>query len=171
MKYERAASLERGLPVITPYKETTTIMHRSKPPVVLLVEDDPAHAAIIKRNFAEAGTSNFLVHVDNGQAAIDYMRQSKATQETAPKPDLVMLDLRLPKVSGMEVLAGIKSDPDLSETPVVILSTSDTEKDISEAYRRRANGYLVKPFDFAEFSSMIESASRFWLDWNALPEA
>lgn len=141
---------------------------RKEPAVVLLVEDEPAHAEIVKRNFASFQIPNKLVHVDNGQSALDYLyRQGEFfNPETSPRPQLVLLDLRLPKISGHEVLRKIKSDPELVSVPTVVLSTSEAEHDIRQAYQNHANSYLVKPFDFPKFAEMMRSLAEYWLVHN-----
>ena len=142
-------------------------MH-GEPIVILLVEDDPAHAEIVKRNFKASRIVNRMNHVSDGQEALDYLyrREGYSQPETSPRPGLVLLDLRLPKVDGLEVLKIIKNDPDLIKIPVVILTTSDAETDIAKAYDNSANSYLVKPVDFQQFSKLLEAIGCYWLAWN-----
>jgi CheY-like chemotaxis protein len=139
--------------------------------VILLVEDDPAHAEIVRRNFEGFRVANRLMHVSDGQAALDYLfrREGFSDPSCFPRPGLILLDLRLPKVSGLEVLQIIKSDPDLSSIPVVVLTTSSAEKDIVQAYDYHANSYLVKPVDFQQFLAMMEALGYYWLVWNGYP--
>src|SRR5512133_2137096 len=116
---------------------------------ILFIEDDAAHAEITLRNFKKNRISNHVVHLSDGQQALDYLfRQGEYKDpEHSPKPDLILMDLRLPKVDGMEVLEKIKEDECLKNIPTVILTTSDAELDISKAYNYNVNSYLVKPLD------------------------
>jgi CheY-like chemotaxis protein len=145
---------------------------KGEPIVILLVEDDPAHAEIVRRNFQDCRLANRLLHVSDGQAALDYLnhRSGYADPATAPRPGIILLDLRLPKVDGLEVLKGIKSDPALSSIPVVILTTSGAEMDMVKAYALHANSYLVKPMDFAKFTELMTVFGFYWMAWNQNPD-
>jgi CheY-like chemotaxis protein len=142
-----------------------------EPIVILLVEDDPAHAEIVRRNFEELRVANRLLHVVDGQEALDYLyrRGVFADPAASPRPGLILLDLRLPKVDGLEVLRTIKADPDLVRIPVVILTTSAIEADMAKAYDSHANSYLTKPVDYQQFVSLMESLGYYWLAWNRHP--
>ena len=144
---------------------------RGEPIVILLVEDDPAHVEIVRRNLAENRVANRLMHVADGQAALDYLYRRAEFQDEAqsPRPGLILLDLRLPKVDGLDVLKTIKSDADVRSIPVVILTTSAAEADLVKAYDSHANSYLVKPVDFTQFVALMEALGYYWLAWNALP--
>lgn len=135
---------------------------------ILLVEDEPAHAEIVRRNFESIGIANMLQYVSDGEAALDYLFRKNAFSDPAssPRPGLILLDLRLPKVDGLQVLKTIKADPDVNNIPVVILSTSSSEADIAMAYSNNANSYLVKPVDFRQFSELLETLGRYWMVWN-----
>lgn len=139
--------------------------------VILLVEDDPAHAEIVVRNLEGFRVANRLIHVDDGQKALDflYCRGDFAGPEPAPRPGLILLDLRLPKVDGLEVLETIKGDPELCQIPVVVLTTSAAETDMIRAYQNHANSYLVKPVNFPEFVEMMKAIGYYWLAWNEYP--
>jgi CheY-like chemotaxis protein len=141
------------------------------PIVILLVEDDPAHAEIVRRNLEGFRVVNRLVHVSDGQEALDYLFRKGiySDPENSPVPGLVLLDLRLPKVDGLEVLEIIKSDQALSSIPVVVLTTSAAEADITKAYYNRANSYLVKPVDFTQFTKLMDMLGYYWLAWNERP--
>jgi CheY-like chemotaxis protein len=143
-----------------------------KPFHVLLVEDNPGHAELVKRTLKDQDHRIVVHHADNGETALDYLyrRGLYAKPAASPKPQLVLLDLRMPKVDGMEVLSRIKADKELSIIPVVVLTTSDSEADIMNAYRNRVNSYLVKPFDFNKFMELMEETKIFWMQWNHLPE-
>ncbi len=135
---------------------------------ILLIEDEEAHAVIVKRNLGELNLSKNIRHVADGQAALDYLYQSDDFSDPAssPRPDLILLDLRLPKVDGLKVLSTIKKDPNLSSIPVIIMTTSSAEKDISQAYSSHANSYLVKPLDLQQFVPMLKCMGFYWLTWN-----
>ena len=140
--------------------------------VILLVEDDEAHAEIVRRNFETSRIANRLMHVADGQAALDYLyhRNEFSDPATSPRPGVVLLDLRLPKVDGLEVLKIIKADPKLSAIPVVILTTSNAEGDVANAYNNHANSYLVKPVDFANFTELMKTFGFYWVAWNQYPQ-
>ena len=134
---------------------------------VLLVEDDETHAMLIMRCFERMGVAN--IHwVDDGEEALDYLlhRGKHEDRGKNPRPDLILLDLRLPKRDGHEVLKDIKNSEDLKVIPVVILTTSKNEQDVTKAYLNHANSYLVKPLGFDKFQQMTEYLGTYWLRWN-----
>lgn len=141
---------------------------QGEPITVLLVEDEPAHAEIVRRNLEIIPISNRLIHVTDGQSALDYLYRHNAFSDpvSSPRPGLILLDLRLPKVDGLQVLKTIKDDPKLKNIPVVVLSTSSSEADIAMAYIYNVNSYLVKPVDFTQFSELLERICSYWLRWN-----
>ena len=114
------------------------------------------------------GVEIVIDHVNNGVKAIEYLL-NLGEYADAIRPDLVLLDLNLPKVSGHEVLEQVKSDESLQSIPVVVLTTSANEHDISMAYRHKANSYLTKPADFQKFQSMIHDLKAYWTQWNCSP--
>lgn len=137
---------------------------------VLLVEDDVAHAEITRRNLGGFGHRlRELVHVEDGQQALDYL----FGEDTAARdlPDLILLDLRLPRVDGFEVLRRVKQAERLRRIPVVVLTTSEAEIDVRAAYEGGASSYLVKPVDFDKFVAMIAAFGTFWLTHNRLSDA
>lgn len=144
---------------------------KGDPVEILLVEDDPAHAEIVKRNFESSLIANKMHHVTDGQLALDYLFRQNGFSDpkTSPRPGLILLDLRLPKVDGLEVLKKIKEDADISRIPVVVLTTSSAEYDVVKAYDSHANSYLVKPVDFPQFVALMESLGYYWLVWNQYP--
>lgn len=139
--------------------------------VILLVEDDLSHAEITKRNLERFRVANRLVHVCDGQDALDYLRGEGRYTDPASRerPHLVLLDLRLPRVDGLEVLRQMKADPDLRAIPVVILTTSSAERDVMEGYNHHASSYLVKPVDFEQFTRLMDALGFYWLAWNRYP--
>ena len=142
-----------------------------EPIVILVVEDDPAHVEIIRRNFGASRLANRIISVEDGQAALDYLnRQGEYNNaEKFHMTNLILLDLRLPLVDGLEVLKIIKSDQKLTTIPVVILTTSAAETDMVKAYEHHANSFLVKPVDFTQFSKLMDTLGYYWLAWNQYP--
>ena len=150
-------------------KEPSTLT--GKPIHILLVEDDPAHAEIVRRNLSDFRVANTITHREDGQAALDYLHRAEGSPSgpEQPLPDLILLDLRLPKVDGLEVLRRLKADPELRRIPTVILTTSKTEQDMLAAYDHGAGSYLVKPVDFHKFTELLETFGFYWLAWNQYP--
>lgn len=138
---------------------------------LLLIEDNVAHAEMVKRSFEQHKIPNAISHVDDGQKALDYIfREGDYSDEKKyPKPHCILLDLRLPKVDGLEVLRRIKANESTRKTPVVILTTSSADKDIARSYEYHANSYVVKPMDFSRFESLMEDLGYYWLAWNQNP--
>lgn len=147
-------------------------MITGKPVVILLVEDDLAHAEIVRRNLETFRVANRILHVSDGQAALDYLFRQDVFADPAdsPTPDLILLDLRLPRVDGMEVLRRIKADEALKRIPTVILTTSAAEADMVGAYASGAGSYLVKPINFEKFTQMMDAFGFYWLAWNRYPD-
>jgi len=145
---------------------------KGEPINILLVEDEEAHAEIVRRNFESSRMANRLMHVADGQAALDYLYQRNEFSDPvkSPRPGVILLDLRLPKVDGLEVLKIIKADANLGRIPVVVLTTSNAETDMVKAYDRHANSYLVKPVDFTQFNKLMETFGFYWLAWNQNPQ-
>lgn len=142
-----------------------------EPLVILLVEDNIDHTELIMRSFKVHQVSNRIFHVPDGEVALRYLlHQGEFSDErTSPRPHVILLDLRLPKIDGLEVLKEIKSNEALRRIPVVILTTSEAEKDIASAYDRYANSYLVKPLDFNRFVQLMRDLGFYWLAWNRHP--
>jgi len=146
----------------------TTI--EARPVEILLVEDSPSDTDLTIEALKEAKVRNHLSIVDNGMEALEFLRRQGKYQE-APRPDLIMLDLNLPRKDGREVLAEIKSDDSLKTIPVVILTTSRAEQDVLQAYQYHANCYITKPVDFDQFLNVVRSIESFWLMLVTLPTA
>ncbi len=132
---------------------------------VLLVEDDPDHAELVRRGLEEYGSSLRLTHVADGESALEYLKD-RAPRSTPGRPHLILLDLRLPRMDGLEVLREIKASPELADIPCVVLTTSRAEGDMLKAYRLHANSYLVKPGDYERFVELIAGVERYWLREN-----
>ncbi|HVP11725.1 MAG TPA: response regulator [Phycisphaerae bacterium] len=132
----------------------------------LLVEDDDDHAELVEMALtAENGASKSVDRVSNGEEALAYLKR-EGKYANRPRPNLVLLDLKLPRVDGHEVLVTMKSDPELRSIPVVVLTTSQAPEDKAKAYANYANSYLAKPMDFGEFSRMVKDLSHYWTVWN-----
>jgi CheY-like chemotaxis protein len=115
--------------------------------------------------------ANKIKHVPDGEEALDYLfrRASYTDPKKSPRPHVIFLDLRLPKVDGLEVLTEIKTSDELRRIPVVVLTTSETEGDVSTAYDNHVNSYLVKPVDFDKFTKLMNDLGFYWLSWNRKP--
>jgi chemotaxis family two-component system response regulator Rcp1 len=129
---------------------------------ILLVEDNPGDIRLTQEAFKDAKVSNNLNIARDGEEAVQFLRKEK-TFKDAPTPDIIFLDLNLPKLDGREVLEFIKKDKDLHLIPVVILTSSDAERDVVQTYHLHANCYVVKPVDFKKFIEVIKSINDFWL--------
>jgi CheY-like chemotaxis protein len=137
---------------------------------LLLVEDDPGDVLMTREALSDAKVVHNLHVVDNGEAALAFLHQ-EPPYESAPRPDLIFLDLNLPRLDGREVLAIVKSDPSLRRIPLVILTTSNSEDDISHSYDLHANAYVTKPVDLVSFLEAVRQIDDFFLTVAKLPEA
>ncbi|MFD6896893.1 response regulator [Rhodococcus sp. NPDC060086] len=135
---------------------------------VLLVEDDPGDELMTREAFEDNKIGNALHVVRDGEEALDFLYQRGAHVD-APKPDLILLDLNLPKYDGRQVLEKIKSDPDLAPIPVVVLTTSSAEEDILRSYRLHANAYVTKPVDLDQFIKAVKQIDEFFVQVVRLP--
>jgi CheY-like chemotaxis protein len=142
-----------------------------RPLNILLVEDNPDHAELVRRGLEQFQVSNLLYHVEDGEAALDYIfgQGSYADRAQFPQPDLVLLDLRLPRVDGIEVLRRVKNHPTFHSMPMVVLTTSDAERDVTAAYEYHANSFVTKPVDFQRLSQLINDLGFHRLAWNKNP--
>ncbi|MFW6158298.1 MAG: response regulator [Planctomycetota bacterium] len=138
---------------------------------VLLVEDDPDDVAITRRAFRKGKIANPLHVVRDGEEALEFLRRTgRYEAASAPRPGLVLLDLNLPRVNGREVLHIVKGTPGLKRIPVVVLTTSDQESDITDCYDRGANTYITKPVDFHKFIQAVTTIGRYWLVLAEIPD-
>ena len=135
---------------------------------VLLVEDDPGDVLMTQEAFEEHKVRNKLNVVSDGEEALAYLRQ-EGKYADAPRPDLVLLDLNLPRIDGREVLANIKEDEDLRRIPVVVLTTSQADEDILRSYSLHANAYVTKPVDFERFITVVRQIDEFFVTVVKLP--
>ena len=138
------------------------------PTEVLLVEDDPGDVLMTQEAFEEHKVRNNLAVVNDGTDAIAYLRR-EGQYADAPRPDLVLLDLNLPRRDGREVLAEIKNDPNLCDIPVVVLTTSQADEDILRSYKLHANAYVTKPVDFERFIAVVRQIDEFFVSVVKLP--
>jgi len=146
------------------------IMPAGRPIEILLVEDDPIDADVTMRALKDGRVRNRIHHVEEGEAAIAFLRRH-GEYASAPRPDLILLDLNMPRMDGHEVLAVIKQHLDWRRIPVVIMTSSDKEKDILAAYDQHANCYVTKPMDAQKFLEAVRSIEDFWLSIVRLPAA
>ena len=140
-----------------------------RPIEILLVEDNEGDVRLTREALQEAKVRNNLAVVRDGEEALDYLRRPGPEGIKPARPDLILLDLNLPKKDGREVLAELKRDPDLRRLPVVVLTTSASEKDILESYDLHANCYITKPVDLDQFINVVTHIEDFWLTIVKLP--
>jgi len=142
-----------------------------RPLRILLVEDNADHAELVRRGLASHRDRIALTTLPDGEAAESYLfrRGEWSDPATSPRPDLILLDLRLPKLDGFELLREIKGSAALSGIPAVVLTTSGAEGDIARAYAHHANSYLVKPADYQRFVALVQGIENYWLEWNRQP--
>lgn len=139
------------------------------PPIeILLVEDSPSDTELTIEALRDGKLGNNLRVVDDGVRALEFLRREHSFAD-APRPDLILLDLNLPRKDGREVLTEIKADPDLKTIPVVVLTTSRADEDVLRAYQLNANCFITKPVDFKQFLDVIRSIEHFWLTVVKLP--
>jgi len=137
---------------------------------VLLVDDDPGDVLLVREAFDDHKVGNLLSVVSDGVQALEYVR-AEGSYVDAARPDLILLDLNLPRKSGIEVLEEIKGDPALSTILVVVLTTSEAEEDIVRAYKLHANAYITKPVDFEQFTRIVHQIDDFFIGLVKLPGA
>ncbi|MBI5833290.1 MAG: response regulator [Armatimonadetes bacterium] len=140
---------------------------------VLVVEDNADHAELILAALGESPVKVVVAHVSDGQEALDYLHRRGACSAAAGEqpPDLVLLDLGLPRIDGLEVLRYIRATPQLRALPVVVLTTSSNDRDVLAAYAHHCNSYLLKPTDCGSLSELLATVLRYWTACNCLPEA
>jgi len=142
-----------------------------EPSNILLVEDEEAHAELTKRAIRKAGNANRVDIVSDGEQALDYLynRGPYADKEEYSVPGLILLDIKLPGIDGIDVLKVIKEDPDLKRIPVIMLTTSERDEDIVRSYEHYANSYLTKPVGFKAFEEKIVQVDFYWMILNKPP--
>jgi two-component system, chemotaxis family, response regulator Rcp1 len=141
----------------------------SRPIEVLLVEDNPGDVRLTREALRDSKVLSTLAVVRDGEEALAYLRREPPFA-AVPRPDLILLDLNLPRRDGREVLASVKADPALRSIPVVILTSSDAERDIARAYELNANCYITKPVDLDQFTTVVRAIEDFWFTVVRLPQ-
>jgi chemotaxis family two-component system response regulator Rcp1 len=141
---------------------------QTRPIQILLVEDSPSDAKLTLSALKLAKVANELHHVEDGVQAMEFLRR-QGKYEKSPRPDLILLDLNLPRKDGREVLKEMKEDPEYSNIPVIVLTTSNAEKDILQSYQLHCNCYVTKPVNFDRFLECVRSIEHFWLSVVVLP--
>ena len=146
---------------------------KGKPVDILLVEDNPDHVELTIKALKQNNILNEVYVVNDGQEALDFMyhRGKYADEKNFPRPGLILLDIKLPKVDGIEVLKQLKDDPQFKSIPVIMLTTSDRDEEIAKSYAGGANSYVVKPMDFEEFMKKVRELKLYWTITNSLPKA
>jgi chemotaxis family two-component system response regulator Rcp1 len=144
------------------------MIDRAHPVQILLVEDNATDVLIAREALKEANVPNRLYVVDNGESAVDFL-QKTGLYTNVPTPNLVLLDLNIPRKSGREVLTEIKADETLRHIPIIILTTSQNEDDILYAYQNFANSYVTKPLSFREFQEVLQAIENFWMHYVHFP--
>lgn len=142
---------------------------KSKPFVILLAEDEPADAHLVKVAIAENHILADLYTVVDGREAFEFLRREGPRFAAAPRPDLILLDLNMPRMDGREFLTALKQVPDLLDIPVVVLTTSEVERDVIASYHLGAAGYITKPVDIVEFMAAIRQIGDYWFTLVRLP--
>jgi len=141
---------------------------KQRPIEILLVEDSPSDVWLIRQALQEGAVPKRIGVVGNGEQAVDYLRK-RGPYLDSPRPDIILLDLNLPRLTGLEVLREIKSDPELKSITVIVLTTSEAPQDVNAAYDLNANCYVVKPVDFEQFMAAIRGIEEFWMSVASLP--
>ena len=135
---------------------------------ILLVEDSEPDILLTQEAFEDASVKNRLHVARDGEEALNFLKK-QGTYQAAPRPDVILLDINMPRKNGLEVLQEIKADPELASIPVLMLTTSQAEDDVRSAYARHANGYVVKPVGFENFLDAIRAFEHFWLTFVRFP--
>ena len=144
-------------------------LRHGRPVEILLVEDNPGDVRLVEEAFIESKIVNNIYSVMDGVEAIAFLR-SEGSYSNMPRPDIILLDLNLPKKDGFEVLAEIKSDQRLKRIPVLVMSTSKADKDILKTYDLHVSGYIIKPVDLDQFTNIVRAIEDFWFTIVVLPE-
>ncbi len=132
--------------------------------IILLIEDDPGDQKLTKKSLLDAKIVNDVLVTESGEQALDYLERSQNGDSQSPRPDLILLDLNMPGMGGKEFLKRVKANDELRTIPVVILTTSDLDHDISESYKLHASGYIKKPVTMDGFQIMMQSLQEYWFN-------
>ena len=142
----------------------------TQPFTILLAEDEPADAHLVKTALSENHILADLQHVFDGREVLEYLRRQGQRFAQAARPDLILLDLNMPRMDGRECLAALKQDPELADIPVVVLTTSEVERDVLSSYTLGAAGFITKPMDVVQFMAAIRDLGVYWFDLVRLPK-
>jgi CheY-like chemotaxis protein len=139
-----------------------------EPAVVLLVEDNDDHAELVLRQMSSHQIANKVIRLVDGQEALDYLfrKGNFANPDSSPRPHVIFLDLRLPKVDGLKVLKTLKESGETRDIPIVVLTTSAGKHDVAMAYMNYTNSYVVKPVDYKKFRDLMDKLGYYWMSWN-----
>jgi CheY-like chemotaxis protein len=146
------------------------MVYDAEPFNILLVEDEPADAHLVRLALKENKVFCRLFHVFDGLEALAFLRQEGEQNANVPRPDLILLDINMPRMNGAELLAAVKADEQLASIPVVVLTTSDIDRDISASYQLGAAGYITKPIDIDQFIDAIRQLDNYWFALVQLPK-
>jgi chemotaxis family two-component system response regulator Rcp1 len=147
-----------------------TVSRQGRSAIVLMVEDNPDHVFLARESFSEANIKVQLLDVDSGEKCLAFLRREPPFED-APTPDLVLLDIRMPRMSGFDVMREISADARLRHLTVVVLSSSSNLDEVNRMYALGCKSFLSKPVDFAGFTEMIRRLSGYWLDMAILPQS
>lgn len=139
-----------------------------KPFEILLLEDEPADAHLVRVSLQEAKVHCLLYHLLDGREGLDFLHRKPPYQD-APRPDLILLDLNMPRMNGREFLLAVKAEEALCDIPVVVLTTSEVERDVEASFKHGASGYITKPVDIQQFTAAIAQLSDYWFVLTRLP--
>ncbi len=143
---------------------------RNQPFTILLAEDEPADAHLVRTALSENHILTDLRHVADGREALEYLRHQGPRFADAPRPDLILLDLNMPRMDGRQCLLALKRDPDLADIPVVVLTTSEVERDVLASYTLGAAGFITKPVNVTQFITAIRDLGVYWFNLVRLPQ-
>ncbi|GAB4260033.1 MAG: response regulator [Methylomicrobium sp.] len=146
------------------------LIENSRPFDILLVEDEPADANLVRAAFKQNKVLCHLYHVPDGVEAMAFLNRQGDAYADAPRPDLILLDLNMPRMNGREFLTAIKADEELAIIPIVVLTTSDVERDVKTAYRLGAASFITKPVDMMQFIEAIKQLDNYWFALTRLPK-
>lgn len=144
------------------------MMKEARPINILLVEDNEGDVFLVKKAFEKAKIMNVIYAASDGEMAMQ-MLKGQSGHSDFPKPDIILLDINMPKKDGRQVLADLKADPDLCRIPVIVLTSSEAEEDIKQSYDLQASGYIVKPINLLKFQEVVTAIEDFWFSIVVLP--
>ncbi len=144
------------------------MMKEARPINILLVEDNEGDVFLVKKAFEKAKIMNVIYAASDGEMAMQMLKRQSGYSDF-PKPDIILLDINMPKMDGRQVLADLKADPDLCRIPVIVLTSSEAEEDVKQSYDLQASGYIVKPINLLKFQEVVTAIEDFWFSIVVLP--